>query len=176
MRSSQRGAALVFALVFLVVLTLIGIGVVGTTTTEERLARNFRDTDIAFAAAEAAMRDAEVRITGYFKSPAQVKDYLTDFQYLFDPECKDGLCDRTVKQPVYDHYSLEGAPSAELGNVTGTPAIALVTSQPRYLIESTCGNIPGESASKPCQVLYRITAIGHGRLSAQSMLQETYIP
>lgn len=174
--SRQNGAALLVALIFLIVLTIMGIGVVGTTTTEEKLARNFRDNDTAFAAAEAALRDAEVRITGYFKKPSEITAYLTDLAYLFDASCTDGLCDPpSAKQPVYDNYSLTGAPSAALGTVTGTPEVKLVSAQPRYLIESTRGRIPGESATKP-QTVYRITAIGFGRLSAQTMVQETYIP
>lgn len=177
--SRQGGAALLAALIFLVVLTILGVGVVGTTTTEEKLARNFRDNDIAFAAAEAALRDAEVRITGYFKKPSEITDYLTDFSYLFRGDCTDGLCKLddipADKRPVYDYFSLTEAPSAALGTVTGTPEIKQVSAQPRYLMERTCGRIPGESATK-CQTYYRITAIGFGRLSAQSIVQETYLP
>lgn len=168
----QRGAALLAALIFLVVFTIIGVGVVGTTTTEEKLARNFRDTDIALAAAEAALRDAEVRINGYWSKPALPVD-----PYAFSPNCTNGLCDRNALQPVHEKYSLTASPSTELGTgTTGTPAIAQVSAQPRYLIESTCGSIPGESATKPCQTIYRITSLGFGRLTAQTMLQETYIP
>lgn len=169
---SQRGAALLAALIFLVVFTIIGVGVVGTTTTEEKLARNFRDLDISLAAAEAALRDAEVRINGYWSKPALPID-----PYAFSPNCTDGLCDRNAQQPVHEKYSLTASPSIELGaGTTGTPEIAQVSAQPRYLIESTCGNIPGESATKPCQTIYRITSLGFGRLTAQTMLQENYIP
>ncbi len=169
---TQSGAALLAALIFLIVFTIIGVGVVGTTTTEEKLARNFRDTDIAFAAAEAALRDAEVRITGYWSKPALPID-----PYSFNSTCTDGLCDRNAEQPVHEKFSLTGSPSVELGaGTTGTPQIALGSAQPRYLIESTCGSIPGESATKPCQTIYRITSIGFGRLTAQTLLQENYIP
>lgn len=169
---AQRGAALLAALIFLVVFTIIGVGVVGTTTTEEKLARNFRDTDIAFAAAEAALRDAEIRINGYWSKPANPVD-----PYSFDSACSNGLCDRNALQPVHEKFSLTGAPSVELGTgTTSTTQIAQVSAQPRYLIESTCGSIPGESSTKPCQTIYRITSIGFGRLTAQTMLQENYIP
>lgn len=169
---TQRGAALLAALIFLVVFTIIGVGVVGTTTTEEKLARNFRDMDIALAAAEAALRDAEVRINGYWSKPALPID-----PYIFSSTCTNGLCDRNAEQPVHEKYSLTDTPSVELGaGTTGTPEISQVSAQPRYLIESTCGSIPGESATKPCQTIYRITSLGFGRLSAQTMLQETYIP
>lgn len=174
---AQRGAALIAALIFLVVMTIIGVGVVGTTTTEEKMARNFRDNDLAFAAAEAALRDAELRINGTFKKRNEIDAYRYD---LLTNEfgtnvnaCTNGICDvKDDKRPVYDHFSLTGAPSAPLGTVTGTPDIAQVSAQPRYLIEKTLKPIPGESKTKR---LFRITAVGYGRLSAQTILQETYL-
>lgn len=173
---AQRGAALLAALIFLVVLTIIGVGVVGTTTTEERMARNFRDNDTAYAAAEAALRDAELRINGTFKKQTELDDYLYDFktkEFELANTCANGICNVSDgKRPVYDYFSLTAAPSAPLGTVTGTPAMAQVSAQPRYLIEKQMIPIPGDKP-KP---LYRITAVGFGRLSAQTMLQETYLP
>lgn len=176
----QQGAALIAALIFLVVLTIIGVGVVGTTTTEEKMARNFRDSDTAFAAAEAAIRDAEIRISGKFKPQSQIVDYLYDFKTnefeKNDNTCSNGICNvSNDKRPVYDHFSLTDAPSAELGAVTDTPELAQVSAQPRYLIEKRLVPVPGESLSK-APTLYRITAVGFGRLSAQTVLQETYLP
>lgn len=181
-RRAQRGAALLAALIFLVVLTIIGVGVVGTTTTEEKMARNFRDNDLAFAAAEAALRDAELRINGTFKKRNEIDAYRFD---LMTEEfgknantCTDGICNvADDKRPVYDHFSLTSAPSAPLGTVTGTPDIAQVSAQPRYLIEKTLKAIPGESAvlGPKTASLFRITAVGYGRLSAQTVLQETYL-
>lgn len=178
---AQSGAALLVALIFLVVLTIIGVGVVGTTTTEEKLARNFRDVDIAFAAAEAALRDAEVRITGDWSKPALPVDPLA-----FGPACPDGLCDclfkvnqDLCKTPIQERYSMTSSPSVEIGTgTTGTPQIALVSAQPRYFIEKKCANLSGESSSSSggCPTkYYQITTVGSGRLSAQSTLQETFI-
>ena len=56
--ANERGAALVISLVLLAVMTLFGISMVNTTLLEERMASNQRDTDIAFQATEAALRDA----------------------------------------------------------------------------------------------------------------------
>jgi type IV pilus assembly protein PilX len=60
--TGQRGAALIVALLLLVVLTIIGIGAMQTTRMEERMAGNTRDLNLAFQAAEAALRDGEARI------------------------------------------------------------------------------------------------------------------
>jgi type IV pilus assembly protein PilX len=58
----QRGSALIVSLIFLVILTLLGITAASVTSQEERMAGNTRDRDLAFEAAEAAMRDAELRL------------------------------------------------------------------------------------------------------------------
>lgn len=58
----ERGAVLVISLIFLVILTLLGTLAASVTGLEERMAGNTRDRDLAFEAAEAAMRDAEYRL------------------------------------------------------------------------------------------------------------------
>src|SRR5689334_20227370 len=55
----QRGVALLVALMFLIVLTLLGLAALRTTTLEERMAGGSRDYNTALQAAEAALRDAE---------------------------------------------------------------------------------------------------------------------
>ena len=60
---SQRGAALIVALIFLVILTLLGITASTVTGLEERMTGNTRDRDLAFEAAEAAIRDAASLLT-----------------------------------------------------------------------------------------------------------------
>ncbi len=55
----QQGASLVIALMFLIVLTILGLVAVRSSTVQERMAGNDRDRAIAFEAAEAALRDAE---------------------------------------------------------------------------------------------------------------------
>lgn len=62
--SRHQGFVLITALIFLLVLSLLGISVLKTTLFEERLAGN--DTDTAFARenAELALRDAERDILG----------------------------------------------------------------------------------------------------------------
>src|SRR5688572_9206262 len=54
----QRGAVLIVALLFLVMLTLLGVTAMTSSTMEERMAGNARDNGVAFQAAEAALRDA----------------------------------------------------------------------------------------------------------------------
>lgn len=58
-RSRQGGAALVVGLVLLVVMTLLGISAMRDTTLEEKMAGNLRDSNLAFQAAETALRYCE---------------------------------------------------------------------------------------------------------------------
>lgn len=55
-RQTQRGAMLIIAMVFLLLITMISINIVRSTTVGEKMAGNSRDRDKAFQAAEAAMR------------------------------------------------------------------------------------------------------------------------
>lgn len=59
----QRGVALITGLILMVVLTLLTIAAMRTTTLEELMARNARDRDLAFQAAEAALRAGEEELT-----------------------------------------------------------------------------------------------------------------
>ena len=60
--ASQSGAALITSLIFLTVLTILGMSTMGTSLLESRMAGNSRDRNMAFQAAEIGLRDAELYI------------------------------------------------------------------------------------------------------------------
>src|SRR3546814_12468600 len=68
----QNGSALIISLVFLLILTMIGIASIQDSTLQERMAGNERDKNLAFQAAEAALRVGEdhLRHTGALFSAA----------------------------------------------------------------------------------------------------------
>jgi type IV pilus assembly protein PilX len=67
----ERGASLVIALIFLVIMAMLGVTLANVSTLEERMAGNTRDRDLALQAAEAALRDAEARLANAaFRNPA----------------------------------------------------------------------------------------------------------
>lgn len=55
----QDGSALIIALIFLVVLAMLGVAAAEVTILEERMAGNTRDRELAFQAAEAALKVAD---------------------------------------------------------------------------------------------------------------------
>lgn len=60
----QAGAVLVVALLFLLIITMLGVTSMQSTTSEERMSGNTRDWNNALQAAEAALRDAWYDING----------------------------------------------------------------------------------------------------------------
>ena len=57
-----RGSSLLVALMFLIIVAMIGVSVGNVGVLEEKMAGGTRDRDLALQAAEAAMRDAELRL------------------------------------------------------------------------------------------------------------------
>lgn len=55
----QSGSVLFISLMLLLMLTILGVTAMNNVTLEERMAGNLRDTELAFQASEAALRDAE---------------------------------------------------------------------------------------------------------------------
>lgn len=177
-KPTQRGAVLVSAMIFLIVLMILGISLVGSTRTDEKMARNARDADVAFAAAEAALRDAELRITGSYKWP-----YSPVNLNLFDTSCTSGLCDSTTvplafQVDLLDFYD-STAPASNavtIGTATASPTVANVLDQPKYMIEMVCSNM-GSAKASGCGRIFRITAQARGRLAnTKIVLQEIYLP
>lgn len=57
-----RGSALLVALVFLLILTLLGLAAANTSIMQERMASNVSEYNIAFQNAEAVLREVEFRL------------------------------------------------------------------------------------------------------------------
>lgn len=173
---AQQGAALVIALIFLLILTIIGVTSMQSTTLEEKMAGNVRDRELGFQAAEAALRDGE-EFLQQTTLPVFAGEITVD---------DDG--DITVNDTGADGLFLwsEGAGRAQTwlqywadaGNTVLAPDDALddVAEQPGYVIEE----LPPELPLAPDEPLadpefYRVTARGvGGTTDAVVILQATY--
>jgi type IV pilus assembly protein PilX len=110
--NSQRGVALVVALVLLVVATLIGLAGMRGTSLQERMSANMYDRSLAFQRAEAALRDAERAITANWQ-----------IALLGGQDCSPtsgNLC-RTVPADNAVWTSVGGIYDVNDGNTPGTP-------------------------------------------------------
>lgn len=85
--SRQNGAALYVALVFLVLLALIGVAGMQVALLQERMSANYRATNVAFQRAEAVARTQEVEIETAL-GPAGLGSFVADQERCdptFDP-------------------------------------------------------------------------------------------
>lgn len=57
--NAERGATLIVALIFLLIITMVSLSGVQTTAMEERMASNVRQRNLAFQSSEAGLREAE---------------------------------------------------------------------------------------------------------------------
>lgn len=64
MRARQQGAALYVALIMLILLALIGVVGMQVAGLQERMAANYLNTNLAFQAAEAGVRERECYVEG----------------------------------------------------------------------------------------------------------------
>ncbi len=56
---AQRGAVLMVSLIFLIVLTVVGVAAMQNTSLEEKMSGNVKDRNLAFQNAESGIREAE---------------------------------------------------------------------------------------------------------------------
>jgi type IV pilus assembly protein PilX len=172
--SRQKGAALAVGLIFLIALALLGISAMAINAMEERMAGNSRDLNLAFQAAESALRDAELDVLKNI-TPASG----------FDSACTNGLClPPSVSTPLASTIDWTNAGiTRAYGARTGAVPLAFVSAQPRYIIEllSTLPAGAGQSLAvgiKPASggVAYRITALGiGGRPESRVILQSIFV-
>lgn len=162
-RAGQRGAALVVALIILLILTILGVTAMQTTTMEEKMAGNARDRDLAFQAAEAALRDGEAFVEGQATTAA------------FNGT--NGLYSETDAEPDWTSSASWGSSDSRAYNGT----IEGVSSQPRYYIKILAVvSAPRTSMVLPPNVggtvtIFRITARGVGSSpNSQVVLQSRY--
>jgi len=177
--SDKRGIALPATLVMLLVLTLLGLAAMNGDVVQERIVGNTKDTNLAFQAAEAALRDAEADIAANLNAASG-----------FGPGCPSGLC-----TPPSTWSS--GASSAALwslaswtdptktrsyGQYTNATPVPDVSQQPEYIVEFLDRGQPvgGDSASlglNPSNTAthYRITVYAWGaRPETNVIVQSTY--
>lgn len=69
----QSGSALIIGLLILLIITITGITTIQTTTLQERMTGGLRDRDLAFQAAEAALREAEEGISPQVTEPSWIQ-------------------------------------------------------------------------------------------------------
>jgi type IV pilus assembly protein PilX len=153
---------LITGLIFMVVLTLIVVASMRTTILEEKMAGNVRDRDLAFQAAEAALRAAELVLTG-----ATPPTFSASGPYL-----------SALNRPDAFWYSYVW--TAGTNSVAYSPTPNGAAAAPRYVIETMPAISGAGSGSLKFSALsdsgvYKITSRGvGGNPNTVVMLQSTY--
>ena len=176
----QAGMSLFPALMFLLVLAVIGVSALNSTLMQEKMVSNTKDTNIAFQAAEAGLRDAEVDVVKNIGSGT-----------VFSSSCSNGLCTppSTWATPTSMDISKaidwsNTALTRSYGVYTASASLAGVAAQPQYVIErlSTLPVGPGGSvglgvgAPNSGGAAYRLTVLGTGlRPETRVILQSTFL-
>lgn len=129
--ATQRGAALIVALILLAVITMVGLAAIGTTILQNEAAANQYDRQIAFQAAEAALSQAQVTITSTATqatpAPAGIEDCSTP----------TGVGGTPTNVCLANPFNDPNVPSADINTV---PASAFSTGPgaampPQYVIQ-----------------------------------------
>jgi len=165
---TQRGTALIIAMLFLVILGMLGVTTMTATTLEERMAGNTRDRDIAMQAAEAALRDAERDLTNTLAATGRVVTLA-----MFSAGCNGGLCTEGVA--IFTNID-DTAKSAYFTQFANPPqALQGTAQQPRYIIELLTTMPPQVPAPPVGQQIrnFRITAKGFGRNANTIVMLQT---
>jgi type IV pilus assembly protein PilX len=89
--SRQRGVVLLVSLLFLIVLTLLGVAASRVVAGEEKMSRYLREYNTAFQAAESAMRDARDDVDGFLVIGGTYKSRLNSSATFF-ADCSFGQC------------------------------------------------------------------------------------
>jgi len=172
----QQGSTLIVALVFLLAMTLIGVTAMQGTSQQENMASNLRQRNLAFQAAETALRMGENVVQ---------QAVLPAFGTAADPGLVMALTPTTdVGAYWLDTYCWEVRPGCAQANAavyTGA-TISEVGQQPLYVVEQLppvpARRTAGDSAkfqSLPDEQYYRVTARGTGSTNdAVAILQSTY--
>lgn len=198
---AQKGAVLIVALLFLVVLTMLGVTAMTGTTLEERMAGNARDGAVAMHAAEASLRAARDVVLGtrapgggatlLQASPNESNFVLAGDDTTTTGKCAGGLCsprpynkDLGVVPPEIpsnvDWTEDDGVKATTDAYATKTGANRLrgVSKQSRFIVELFCLPLVGggmDGQADTCRV-WRFTAVGWGKNpNTQVTVQETYI-
>ncbi len=166
----QRGSVLIVSMLMLLVLTLIGITAMSTSTLEEKMAGNSRDQNLAFQAAEAALRDAEALVGGMTTTAV-----FNGTGGLYDVNVPAESAPNVLSDAAWTNGASRGYNGATALTGVGTP--------PRYIIEFVSmartttpqlDNCYGCSNGEARVANLRITARGTGGSDSATVILQEY--
>lgn len=170
--SRQRGITLILSLIFLLLLTILGVTAINMSTLQEKMSGNLRDQDVAFQAAESALRDGELAVNQIWLTGKP-----TPISVSSCPSATIGCAwDTGTTDPLNDVWW--NASKKEYGG--SGKQLSETTVDPTYVIEhlatvADSGHRGDKYAAPSGMEYYRITARGQGTTPlSESILESTY--
>jgi type IV pilus assembly protein PilX len=147
-KARQSGAALILALIFLLLMTMLSTSSMRTATMQERMAGNTRDMNLGFQSAEAALRVAERRLLDETESLPEFDNTAGFYQV-----------NSTARPPWDGSPNLAGGVPLDSDLGTAEPA--------QYYIEKLSSIRPAGTSTEtgaPSEDVhyFRVTAVGYG--------------
>ncbi len=179
LRFSVNGSVLLVSLVLLLVMTVTGLTGVKMATLDEKVSGNYQNQQMAFYAAEAALKEAEQFIaSNRFARSDFTASCANGFCFSGSDVDEVGSCDPGSAEPwqTGSLWSASGQHRTTSVSISGIPA------QAKYIIEFRCfipkepsGPLPDPANRWDWAEFYRITALATGGSGdARVMLQSSY--
>jgi len=167
-RGAQRGAVMITALMILLLMTVFGISTMDTNILEEKMAGNMRDRNIAFQAAESALRAGESLVASWSVLP-DIRDVndSTDTSPLWDLNSADPVTNNNIPWWGESARPLSWW-KANAKVLTGSDKVAGLSdaNQPAFLIEKLpprAGTLEAAQSLDGADIFMQVTARGVGR-------------
>ena len=168
----QRGITLIMSLLFLLLLTILGVTAINMSTLQEKMSGNLRDQDVAFQSAESALRYGELMVNNIWLNGMP--------KSLSNPQCPPGdtTCawDPGITKPLDDGWWALN--KLEFGG--GSKDLPEPIADPTYTIEflasiADSGHRGDRYGPPPGTEFYRIAARGQGITPfSEAIMESTY--
>jgi type IV pilus assembly protein PilX len=175
----QNGSTLIIGVIMLILITLLVITAGRGITQQNIMASNTRERDVAFQAAESALRDAETRLPVFHASFAGTGliTTTTTADIATRSTAAYWTTPTTATPPGYGWYTPTGAVDTSKSLQTST-IVSGVDEQPRYVIERL-PNGPAPGGIGECgpqtHYRYRATTIAVGASSGARKSADTRV-
>ncbi|RXR08526.1 pilus assembly PilX family protein [Pseudoxanthomonas composti] len=165
----QQGVSLLVVLILLLIMTLLGLAAMRGSILQERMAANLTDRNLAFQAAETALRDGETLAQGFALASVPASG------------CSGGMCSRPVATDT-DRWK----DASFTGWVNASSGVSTNAMTPQYFVEFMgmaptwpgCDLIDEANRSPLCMApRYRVTARSRSNdgSRAEVILQSNYL-
>jgi len=200
---SETGAALFVSLVFLLIMTIVGLAGMQNTSLQEKMAGHLRDSDLAFQAAESALKAGEAvlssgNIPTFVCTSAKDGLYVNSYPGTTS-DCPTYLGSPSNNQngsgPENENFwinntdvvclSSKPPPNSPCTNSSTSTQFNNLAEPPKYVIESlsvgaSVGQTPGQTLEAgipvaPGPKYYRVTAHGTGLSSNSVVVLQTVV-